>query len=165
MNKHYKLNGFSWALGVLMGVGIAGHALAQAASPVQITNAVFQEVQVKAKDGKVSTKLVPAAKVVPGSEVVYEIAYTNNGTQSATGVTINNPVPKGLELVGEGNPAATSVSVDGGVTYGKLAELFVLGKDGEPRPARMADVTNLRWDLVELSPGAKGKVSFRAKVK
>ncbi len=165
MSKVTKIHGFGWALGALVGVCVAGHAVAQAASPVTITNAVFQEVQVKAKDGKVSTKLVPAAKVVPGTEVVYEIGYSNNGTQSATGVTINNPVPTGLELVSEGDTPATSVSVDGGVTYGKLAELFVLGKDGEPRPARMADVTNLRWVVAQLAPGAKGKVTFRARVK
>ena len=165
MSKNIKVTGFGWTLGVLVGVCVAGHALAQAASPVKLTNAVYQELQVKAKDGKVTTKLVPAAKVVPGTEVVYEIGYSNNGTQSATGVTINNPVPKGLELVGEGDTPATSVSVDGGVTYGKLAELFVLGNDGEPRPARMADVTNLRWVIAQLAPGASGKVSFRAKVK
>lgn len=162
MSKHNKV--IVWTLGVLFGVSVAGHAFAQA-NPVQITNAVYQEVDVKAKDGKVTKKMVPAAKVVPGTEVVYEIGYSNSGTQSATGVTINNPVPKGLELVGEGDTPATSVSVDGGVTYGKLADLFVLGKDGEPRPARTADVTNLRWDLAQLAPGAKGKVSFRAKVK
>ncbi len=165
MSKITKIHGFGWALGVLVGVCVAGHALAQAASPVTITNAVYQETDVKAPDGKVTRKLMPAAKVVPGSEVVYEIGYSNNGTQSATGVTINNPVPNGLELVSEGDTPATSVSVDGGVTYGKLAELFVLGKDGEPRPARMGDVTDLRWVVAQLAPGAKGKVTFRAKVK
>lgn len=165
MSKNSKVKSFGWTLGVLVAVCVAGHAFAQAASPVRLTNAVYQEVDVKAKDGKVTRKLVPAAKVVPGSEVVYEIAYSNNGTQSATGVTINNPVPKGLELVSEGETPTTAVSVDGGVTYGKLAELFVLDKGGEPRPARIADVTNLRWVVAQLAPGAKGKVTFRAKVK
>lgn len=165
MSKYTKVHGFGWALGVLVGACVAGHAFAQAASPVVITNAVYQETDVKAADGKVTRKLVPAAKVVPGSEVVYEIGYSNNGTQSATGVTINNPVPKGLELVSEGETPTTAVSVDGGVTYGKLAELFVLDKGGEPRPARISDVTNLRWVVAQLAPGAKGKVTFRAKVK
>lgn len=163
MSKHYKA--VNWTLGVVFGLFVASHAFAQSASPVQITNAVYQQVDVKGKDGKITRKMVPAAKVVPGSEVVYEIGYANNGTQSATGVTINNPVPKGLEFVGDGDTPATAVSVDGGKSYGKLAALFVLGKDGEPRPARTADVTNLRWDLAVLAPGAKGKVMFRAKVK
>jgi uncharacterized repeat protein (TIGR01451 family) len=165
MNKYMKVRGFGWALGAVVGVCMAGHAFAQAGSPVTITNAVYQETDVRAADGQVTRKLVPAAKVVPGSEVVYEITYNNSGTQNATGVTINNPVPSGLELVGQGETPATSVSVDGGVTYGKLAELFVLGKVGEPRPARMGDVTNLRWVVAQLAPGAKGKVTFRAKVK
>jgi uncharacterized repeat protein (TIGR01451 family) len=165
MSTNTNVRRIGWALGVLAGVCAAGGALAQAASPVTITNAVYQEANVRAADGQVTRKLVPAAKVVPGSEVVYEISYSNNGTQPATGVTINNPVPNGLALVGEGDTPATSVSVDGGVTYGRLAELFVLGKDGEPRPARMGDVTNLRWVVAQLAPGAKGKVMFRAKVK
>jgi uncharacterized repeat protein (TIGR01451 family) len=165
MNRNSKVKGFGWTLGVLVGVCLAGHAFAQAASPVRLTNAVYQEADVKGPDGKITKKLVPAARVVPGTEVVYEIAYSNNGTQNATGVTINNPVPKGLELVGEGDTPATSVSVDGGVTYGKLADLFVLDTNGEPRPARTADVTNLRWDLAQLAPGSKGKVTFRARVK
>jgi hypothetical protein len=29
----------------------------------------------------------------------------------------------------------------------------------------MGDVTNLRWVVAQLAPGAKGKVTFRAKVK
>jgi uncharacterized repeat protein (TIGR01451 family) len=165
MSNNKRVKGFGWTLGALVGVCFAGHAFAQAANPVHIASAVYQEVDVKGDDGKVTKKLVPAAKVVPGGEVVYEIGYSNNGTQNATGVTINNPVPTGLELLNEGDTPATSVSVDGGVTYGKLADLFVLDKDGEPRPARTADVTNLRWVLDQLAPGAKGKVTFRAKVK
>lgn len=153
------------ALCFLAGQALVGNAHAQATGPIQITNNVYQEILVKDADGKPVTKRVPAAKVVPGAEVMYEISYSNNGKQSATDVTINNPVPKGLELVGEEETPATSVSVDGGVTYGNLAELFVLGKDGEPHPARTGDVTNLRWILAELAPGAKGKVTFRAKVK
>lgn len=154
-----------WALFALSGAFACGAAFAQATSPIEITNAVYQQVEVKAADGKITTKLVPAARVVPGGEVVYEIDYGNNGTQAATDVVINNAVPKDLELVGEGATPATVVSVDGGATYGKLSDLFVLGKDGEPRPARTADVTNLRWVLARLAPGAKGKVTFRAKVK
>lgn len=165
MSNYTNVRSFGWALGVLLGVCAAGGALAQAASPVKLTNSVYQEVSARTADGKVARKLVRASKVVPGGEVIYEIAYSNAGTQRADGVTINNPVPNGLELVGEGETPATSVSVDGGVTYGKLAELFVLGADGEPRPARMADVTNLRWVVAQLAPGAKGKVTFRAKVK
>lgn len=161
MSSNTKIRGFGWTLGVLFGVGFAGHAFAQ----VKITNNVYQEMEVKATDGKITKKLVPAARVVPGAEVVYEIAYSNSGKQVATDVTINNAVPRDLEFVSDGETPATVVSVDGGVTYGKLADLFVLDKSGEPRPARKTDVTNLRWVLAQLAPGANGKVMFRAKVR
>ena len=53
MSKNNKVKGFGWTLGVLVGACLAGHAFAQAASPVHLTNAVYQEIDVKAKDGKV----------------------------------------------------------------------------------------------------------------
>ena len=153
------------ALALLAALTMSGAALAQAAGPVKISNAVFQQVEVKAADGSVSTKLVPAAKVVPGNEVVYEITYANTGADSATGVVVDNPVPKQLVFVGVGDVPATSVTVDDGASYGDLSTLTVTGEDGNPRAAQTSDVTNLRWELSALQPGQEGKLSFRARVK
>ena len=152
-------------LALLVGHSLAGVAHAQEAGALKITNAVFQEVEVKAADGKVTRKLVPATKVVPGGEVVYEINYDNTGKAPATDVAITNPVPPQLTFVDvEGTPV-TSVSVDGGRTYGTLTALTVTGSDGQQRAAQPADVNHLRWVLAALQPGSKGKVSFRARVK
>ena len=147
------------------GVAASGVAAAQDASPIQITNTVFQEVEATAADGTVSTKLVPAAKVVPGGEVVYYIDVANNGAEAATDLAIDNPVPSGLVLSSDPKPAASAVSVDGGETFGDLAGLTVTGADGEPRAAQLTDVTNLRWIIPTLAPGAKTQVVFRARVR
>ena len=152
-------------LGAMLCLAVSGVAAAQDASPIQITNAVFQEVEVKADDGSTSIKLLPAAKVVPGGEVVYHIDITNNGASAATDVAIDNPVPTGLVLSSDPKPAASSVSVDGGETFGDLAGLTVIGADGEPRPAQLTDVTNLRWIIATLGAGASTQVVFRARVK
>lgn len=151
-------------LGAMLCIAVSGVSAAQDASPIQVTNAVFQEVEVKADDGSVTTKLVPAARVVPGGEVVYRLEYRNNGDQPATNVNIDNPLSAELVFV-SADTAPTAVSVDGGESFGELAELFVIGSDGEPRPAKAADVTNLRWTVPSLAPGASGSVSFRALVK
>lgn len=151
-------------LGATLCLAVSGVVLAQDASPIQITNAVYQEVDDTA-DGDVVKKLVPVARVVPGDDVIYVISYSNKGENEATDVVIDNPIPDELTFVDDGKTPATSVSVDNGKTFGALDALFVLGADGEPRPARTDDVTNLRWVLDRLAPGTAGAVSFRARVK
>lgn len=152
------------ALALIAGNSFAGIAGAQEPGALKITNAVFQEVEVKAPDGKVTKRLLPAAKVVPGAEVVYEIAYRNDGRQAATDVAINNPLPRELVFVAaERSP--TSVSVDGGETFGQLSELTVTDAEGRTRAAQASDVTDLQWIVANLAPGASGKVVYRALVK
>lgn len=151
-----------WALCAIAGASAFG---AHAQDALSLSNAVYQDVQVKAPDGKISVKRIPAAKVVPGGEVVYEIQYANTSKQVVTDVAIDNPVPAQLSFVDvEGTPL-TAVSVDGGKTFDKLSALTVTGADGKPRAAQPADVTHLRWVLATLQPGSKGKVAFRARVK
>ena len=148
-------------LGGLLSPG-TGHA--QEPGALKIDNAVFQEVEARAPDGTVTRKLVPAAKVVPGGEVVYEINYHNTGKESATDVAITNPVPRELVFVDVVGMPATSMSVDGS-RFARLTDLQITNGDGTKRPAQPADVTVLRWVLPALKPGAQGKVSFRARVK
>src|SRR5262249_5357098 len=131
---------------------------------LELRNAVFQEVDVKAADGTTHRERVPAAKVVPGSEVIYVITYKNNGKQPAADVVITNPIPKELAYRPEtGTGAAPEVSVDAGKSWGALASLSVKGADGKPRPAQGNDVTHVRWKLhAPLKPGEEGTVSYRA---
>jgi uncharacterized repeat protein (TIGR01451 family) len=151
------------ALALVAGVA-APEARAQAASsPLQFTNAVFHEVEVKAANGKVTKKLVPVTHAVPGDEVIYEIAYKNNGKAAATDIVVNNPLPKEMTFV-SASTEPTAVSVDG-KKYGKLADLTVTLPNGATRPALTSDITQLRWIVSSLAGGANGKVTFRAKVK
>lgn len=131
---------------------------------LELRNAVFQELDVKAADGTTHRERVPAAKVVPGTEVIYEITYRNNGKQSATDVVITNPIPKELAYRPESDAgAAPEVSVDAGKSWGALASLSVKGADGKPRPAQGSDVTHVRWKLrAPLKPGEQGTVGYRA---
>jgi uncharacterized repeat protein (TIGR01451 family) len=154
---------------LLAGIVLFWSGGAQAADSLQLTNEVFQEIEVKGADGKVEKKMVPAAKVVPGTEVLYVITYKNIGKKTADNVAITNPVPKELEYINEPKgktEAAPELSVDGGKNYGELSHLKMTGPDGKSREARASDVTHLRWHLGSaVNPGEKGTVSFHARLK
>ena len=160
MMRHW-LGSFVIAAGLL---AWASQALAQ--NGLELRNEVFQEIDVKAADGTVRRERVPAAKVVPGTEVIYVITYRNGGSKPATDVVITNPIPTELAYQpqqGPGPSAVPDVSVDAGTSFGALASLSVKGTDGKPRPAQGSDVTHVRWQLREpVAPGAQGSVSYRA---
>lgn len=152
-----------WALGAAL---LLCATSAHAEGRLELENAVFTEIEVKTEDGKTERRQVPAAKVLPGDEVVYVISYRNVGDGPVEDVAITNPVPPALIFVeSEGPVPISAVSVDQGETYGALVELTVPGPDGDPRPAQPADVTHLRWILQELQPGTDGAVSFAARVR
>ena len=140
--------------------------VAAAQDSLELRNAVFQDIEVKAADGTMHKQRVPAAKVVPGSEVIYVITYQNVGKQPATDVVITNPIPTELAYRPEPEPgptAAPEVSVDAGKSWGALAKLVVPGGDGKPRPAQASDVTHVRWKLrTPVKAGEQGSVSYRA---
>ena len=140
--------------------------VAAAQDKLELRNSVIQDDEVKDADGTMRKERVPAAKVVPGSEVIYVITYQNVGKQPATDVVITNPIPTELAYRPEPEPgptAAPEVSVDAGKTWGALAKLVVSGDDGKPRPAQGSDVTHVRWKLrTPVKAGEQGSVSYRA---
>jgi uncharacterized repeat protein (TIGR01451 family) len=164
MAKFTDISRFGWALVAVAGLCAPAIGRAQD-SGLQVTSAVFQDVQVKTADGSLKTERVPAATVVPGTEVIYQITYRNTTKSAATDIAINNPVPKALAFTGVDGVPASAVSVDDGSHYGKLPELTVSAANGATRPARPEDITNLRWIVATLAPGAQGSVSYRARVK
>jgi uncharacterized repeat protein (TIGR01451 family) len=138
----------------------------RAADTLQLTNQVYQEIEKSLPDGTIRKELVPAAKVIPGTEVLYVITYRNVGSEPAGDVVITNPVAK--ELAYRADSAAglkthVEVSVDGGGTFGILGSLKVSDGQGGVRPAQAGDVTHVRWKLAgAVEPQGEGEVSFRA---
>jgi uncharacterized repeat protein (TIGR01451 family) len=134
---------------------LAGSALAQG---VTLTAAVMQEKVVE----EAGVKHVAAGTIVPGQEVVYDLAFANKGTKPAEQVVLTNPVPATLEYVSGENAL---VSVDGGKTFAALGALKVTAADGTQRAAEPKDVTHLRWNLAAIAPGSGGHVRFKARLK
>lgn len=129
---------------------------------------IVQKEEVSVSDtGEIQRRLVPAATVVPGDDVVYTITFTNTSDEVAENIVITNPLAGELTYV-EGSafgPGTTiEFSVDGGVNYAAAGELTVT-EDGEVRPARTEEFTHIRWVMKnELQAGAQGLARFRARL-
>lgn len=114
------------------------------------------------ENGVTKETLEAPTSVIPGDRIVFRTRYHNGGSQPAKDLVISNPLPDAVMLAEAGD---FDVSVDGGATFGKLADLTVKAADGTSRPAELADVTNIRWILAEVDPGQSGEVKFFAVVR
>jgi uncharacterized repeat protein (TIGR01451 family) len=117
--------------------------------------------------GNRATRLVPAAKVVPGDEIVWTIVASNVCTTPAGDVAITNPVPQHMRYVGDsafGPGAAIEFSLDG-AAFAPPEALTVAEADGSRRPARADEYSAIRWVLPHaIGPNEQWLVRYRAAV-
>jgi uncharacterized repeat protein (TIGR01451 family) len=117
--------------------------------------------------GKQATRLVPAAKVVPGDEVVWTITASNICTNPAADVAITNPVPAHMSYVGGsafGPGSKIEFSLDG-KAFGTPESLIATAADGTQRSARADEYTHVRWVLGQaIGPSETLVVRYRARV-
>jgi uncharacterized repeat protein (TIGR01451 family) len=149
-----------------MGLGLAGTA--GAANDVELKTSAQLEVQELDEAGKPVTKLVPAAKVVPGEVVVYTISARNIADQAVDNIVINDAVPEHMTYVAKSascRDCEISFSTDGGQSFDTLDKLTVTDDEGEVRKAEASDVTDIRWAFrSSLAPATESSVSFRARL-
>ena len=141
------------------------------AAEAQISFTSVAEIETELFDANGEKTLVrsPAKLVNPGEIAIYTNSFTNNGTQPAEDLVINNPITKNTEyLQGSATEGGYDLvfSVDGGTTFAKPEALFVTDSSGQQRPAGAKDYTNIRWTKqAPLAPGQTGNVEFRILVK
>lgn len=141
--------------------------LAHAAEPgcIVLTNAVEVEQHYTNEQGQPATRLVPAAKVVPGDQVIYTVTARNVCDTPADNIVIANPVPEHMTYVpssalGTGTDIAYSLD---GTEFKAAAQLFVRDADGNTRTARAEEYRALRWTFKHsFAPGATAFVRYRA---
>jgi uncharacterized repeat protein (TIGR01451 family) len=134
---------------------------AQGTGPISLNGDVKAVKIVTDADGKERTELVEPGTIVPGDQLVFGTAYTNNSAEAVTGFTVTNPLPAAVRLAPDADPAL-DVSVDGGTTWGTIGTLTLTNADGTTRPANHADVTHVRWVLASIAPGASGRLTYPA---
>jgi len=150
-------------------VATSAHAIESAGNTaVEIKITAEVEVTVKTADGREEVKRVPAAKVLPGTAVIYTLNAKNTSAAPVADVVMTDPIPSAMEYVDgsvSAQDARVTFSVDGGKSFAAKEALKVKGEDGAMRAAVPADFTHIRWQLEKpLAPGEVRAVSFRAKV-
>lgn len=130
------------------------------------TVAEIEEHYVDAQ-GKPAVRLVPAAKVVPGTEVIWTIAARNVCSAAASALSIDSPVPSHMKYVADSATASgltVSYSLDGS-RYASPAELTVVDADGGKRLARADEYRALRFAMnAPLESGRSVSARYRATV-
>lgn len=149
----------------LIACTFASQAFAQAPQGcIVLTSTAQVEQEVVDANGKKSTQLVPAAKVVPGVEVVWTVTANNVCKTPSDKVTINNPVPEHMTYVADsasGPGSDISFSVDG-QKFAAPSQLTVQ-ENGVARKARADEYRHVRWVFKDsLQPGASAFARFRA---
>jgi hypothetical protein len=127
-----------------------------------VTGRIMVERTVTDGSGRQHAVLEETADAAPGEHLVFQFDYRNARPTVANTFVITNPIPDQLVYAGTDSPGE-QVSVDGGRTYGSLADLKVADADGMERSARPRDVTHVRWVINRAMPtGTGGQLSFRA---
>jgi uncharacterized repeat protein (TIGR01451 family) len=135
---------------------------------VSISSASYQEETKVMKNGEKVSSWVKASKVVPGTVIRYVNALENSGTQSASQLVVNNPVPQNMEYVANSascqSGCSLSYSVDGGKSYSQPEKLYV-GVGQERHVAQASEYTNIRWTLDSLEATSQSAVEYKARLK
>ena len=135
------------------------------AGGITLETRILKSETVRAANGASVERLAPAKKALPGDPMVYVLAYRNEGSQPAADVVFASPVPASMIYRGAGEGAEPEVSVDG-IRFARLSGLTVNGPGGISRPARLSDVTQVRWHFANPIPsGASGEVSFHVNLR
>src|SRR5215831_19006180 len=101
---------------VLLACGFGSSAFAQSKACIELKTTGEVEKEVVDANGEKTRQLVPAGKVIPGTEVVWTVTATNTCKVPSDHVVMSNPVPEHMTLVansGFGPGSDVSYSVDG----------------------------------------------------
>jgi uncharacterized repeat protein (TIGR01451 family) len=156
------------ALLLLLAGGSPQVVSAQEKGCIELATAAETEQEYVNEQGEKVKRLVSAAKVTPGDEVVWTITAKNVCRTPADNIVIANPVPEHMRYVANsamGVGAAITYSLDG-VEFGSPNELTVKEPDGSIRVARPDEYRAIRWSYPSaFAPGASAFVRYRATVK
>lgn len=151
-------------IAAILACSFGSQAFAQGEGCIVLKSTAEQEQEVVNAKGEKTKQLVPAAKIVPGMQVVWTVTANNICKAPSEKVTINNPVPEHMNYVADsafGAGSDITYSLDG-KTFGAPAELSVI-ENGAKRQARADEYRHIRWVFRSpLQPGASAVARFRA---
>ncbi|PNY79553.1 hypothetical protein [Deinococcus koreensis] len=160
---------------IALGALLLGGALAQVSSPLRLQ--LTQElVTTVTESGRTVEKLSSMPKSVrPGDTLTQVITASNLGKSTLRQASINLPVPRGTEFLGQSTPAgprwSTEFSRDGGQTFAAapLKKTITVTENGKSVQKEVivppSEYTNVRWVVGAMNSGDTLKFGFRVKVK
>jgi uncharacterized repeat protein (TIGR01451 family) len=155
--------------GLLIAVAISvGLSCRAAADPISV-KAIAEVEQSSQAQGRESTKLIPADRVVSGDSVFYTLEVRNTAPTSVQRPVITYAVPAHMTYAADsavGPGTEVSYSVDNGQSFDAPENLRIQEPGGKVRGATAADFTHIRWQLKNALKGnSVAFVRFRARVK
>lgn len=153
------------AVAAMLACGFGSQAFAQGQPGcIVLKSSAAIASEVTDSKGVKTTQMMPAEKVVPGTEVTWTVTANNICKQPSDKVTINNAVPAHMVYVANsatGPGADITFSVDG-QNFAAPAQLTVQD-NGATRTAHADEYKHIRWTFKDsLAPGASASASFRA---
>lgn len=135
-------------------LAIAAPATGFAAPTIALDSAVF--VERTTPDS--ARSLEPAQDLSPGDRLVYLVKWHRLG--GSGGFVVTNPLPRSVYFQSSAN-GNEEVSIDGGRSWGKLANLRIGARIATPE-----DVTHVRWRVAPATAAkGSGRIAYSAIVR
>jgi uncharacterized repeat protein (TIGR01451 family) len=149
----------SWTLGASKVWAIGAVAIKPAASPPNVS---------------LVKSVSPSGNLLPGTDLAYQVTFTNSGGRAASSLTMTDPIPTRTDfklnsvkqtLGTTGLGVTVSYSNDGGTSW-----TYTPVSGGGSAPAGYdRNVTNIRWaftgNLGQTSPNNSGSIGFTTRIR
>lgn len=161
--------GWLIGIGIIAGLaGLAGLVGVAAADPISV-KAIAEVEQTSQAQGRESTKLLSADRVVSGDTVFYTLEVRNTAPTSVQRPVVTYAIPAHMIYLSDsavGPGTEVTFSVDGGRNFDAPDNLKIQEPGGQVRAAVGADYTHIRWQLKNpLKGNSVAFVRFRAQMK
>lgn len=151
-----------WALVAILAAASPASGNAQAG--IALDTQMFVERVTTDVNGRARRILMEADRAARGDSLVFVVNWRHDGGQPVSGIALTNIVPDRVRI--DPADAAMLVSVDGGVRWGRLDQLWLPTPLGGTRRATAEDVTHVRWTMPgRIAPGQSGRISYRGTVR
>jgi uncharacterized repeat protein (TIGR01451 family) len=163
----YPTRGCLIAAGLIVGV-IVGRTCLAAPDPISI-KAIAEVEQSSQSQGRDTTKLIPADRVVSGDTVIYTLEVRNTAPASVRRPLVTYAIPAHMTYMPDsavGPGTEVTYSIDAGRSFDAPENLRIQEPGGQFRAATAADYTHIRWQLKNALKGnSVAFVRFRVRMK
>ena len=155
--------------GCLIAAGvIIGQSCLAAPDPISL-KAIAEVEQSSQSQGRETTKLIPADRLVSGDTVIYTLEARNTAPTSVPRPVVTYAIPEHMTYLPDsavGPGTEVTYSVDAGRSFDAPENLRIQEPGGQLRAATAADYTHIRWQLKNALKGnSVAFVRFRARMK